>query len=132
MILDSRVATVMEEAFGPDWEESDSYRHLYCLVAGLFTKTLRQAEKDRDMAWWEALALVDNVAPTPEGVKDWLLREQDYHLNLAVSEALERAALLAESRAVVDENADDTMAGVNRGKPWRKLAAEIRVLAKRE
>ena len=37
------------------------------------------AAKDRDFEWWQALCLVDNVAPEPESVKQWLLIESEYH-----------------------------------------------------
>lgn len=30
------------------------------------------AVKDRDMEYWEKCCLVDNVAPTPDGLKEWV------------------------------------------------------------
>jgi len=41
-------------------------------------------------------------------------------------EERERAAKIAEAQAYVEECADDTMAGVTRGRPFRNLAAAIR------
>jgi hypothetical protein len=45
-----------------------------------------QAVKDRDMVWWEKLALVDNVAPEPDAVKDWILKLAQYEVAQAVAE----------------------------------------------
>jgi uncharacterized coiled-coil DUF342 family protein len=42
-------------------------------------ETNRKALSDRDMEWWEKLCLVDNVAPTPEAVKQWVMDENEYH-----------------------------------------------------
>lgn len=41
----------------------------------------------------------------------------------------EACALLVEAQAVAGECADDTIAGVVRGQPWRNLAAAIRARA---
>lgn len=55
-----------------------------------------EAVKNRDMEWWEALVLVDNVAPTPEAAKDWLLclsaheRESDEQLLSEMAEGLRK------------------------------------------
>ena len=40
---------------------------------------LAAAKADRDFEWWQALCLVDNVAPTPLAVKQWLLDVNEYH-----------------------------------------------------
>lgn len=42
-----------------------------CEIAGAFQAAVNGAVSDRDMEWWEAVILVDNVAPTPEGGKHW-------------------------------------------------------------
>lgn len=52
---------------------------------------LREAVAQRDMEWWEAVVLVDNVAPEPEAAKRWIAVSQDYHIKQAVAQ--ERAAL---------------------------------------
>ena len=40
----------------------------------LIAAAIREAVAERDFEWWEKLALVDNVAPTPEAVRDWNAR----------------------------------------------------------
>lgn len=49
----------------------------------------REAAKDRDFEWWEKLALVDNVAPTPEAVREWLLDVAEHEREGAVKAATE-------------------------------------------
>jgi hypothetical protein len=44
----------------------------------------------------------------------------------AVAAEREACAALVELSAIVEENADDTMAGVYRGRPFRNLAKSIR------
>jgi hypothetical protein len=59
---------------------------------------LREAVAARDAEWWEKLALVDNVAPTPDAVKAWLLHLARYEQKEAV--AVERRAV----REIVDSD----------------------------
>lgn len=42
-------------------------------VEAFVAEKVREAVKDRDMQWWQAVVLVDSVAPTPEAAKKWLL-----------------------------------------------------------
>src|SRR5262245_26735207 len=56
--------------------------------------------KNRDMEWWEAIALVDNVAPTPEACKQWVINSTDLFVKQAV-EAQTRAQ--AERIAALEE-----------------------------
>lgn len=61
---------------------------------------IREAVAQRDMEWWEAVVLVDSVAPTPEAAKQWIAVSQDYHIKEAVAQ--ERAALREWMRAQTD------------------------------
>lgn len=57
---------------------------------------ITKAIKDRDMEWWEACALVDNVAPEPKAVSQWHAvmcqhsHEEGVKKGLARAEAAER------------------------------------------
>jgi len=55
-----------------------------------------EACKDRDMEWWEALVLVDNVAPTPEAARDWLARLAQCEREEARREQREKDAEIAK------------------------------------
>jgi len=76
----------------------------------LIASAIREAVKDRDMEWWQALACVDNVAPTPEAVRAWVLALSKHFEEEAVDKAVaaEREALLnaSESRSWHDELCD--------------------------
>lgn len=70
---------------------------------------LREAVARRDMEWWEAVVLVDSVAPEPEAAKRWIVTSQDYHIKHAVAQ--ERAALrevVADVRNTAWRNISDT------------------------
>ena len=47
---------------------------------------------DRDMDWWQAIVLVDNVAPTPEAAKEWLTKLSKHEQEQVRVKALEEAA----------------------------------------
>lgn len=49
-------------------------------------KAYRNQLRIRDFEWWEALCLVDNVEPTPLGVKRWLLILSEYEQAEAVKQ----------------------------------------------
>lgn len=59
----------------------------------MIAKAIRDALADRDHEWWQALALNDAVAPTPEAVKKCVLDYQE----LAVKEEREACAKVAEN-----------------------------------
>lgn len=40
-------------------------------ILSALQRVYAEARAERDMEWWEAVILVDNVAPTPEGGKHW-------------------------------------------------------------
>ena len=61
-----------------------------CKVLGSeVASAIHDAVRDRDMEWWQACALVDNVAPTPEAVKQWIAVSTEHAV---------QAAVLAEAR----------------------------------
>lgn len=72
-----------------EWEaDAETFeRHHAARIA----EAVESAVKARDMEWWQALALVDSVAPTPEAVKLWKMQEAEYHTKQAV--AAERLAI---------------------------------------
>ena len=47
---------------------------------------IAEAKRDRDMQWWQAVVLVDSVAPTPEAAKKWLLELSKYEQEAAKRE----------------------------------------------
>ena len=60
---------------------------------------LRRLLAEKDMAWWEKICLVDNVAPNPDAVKKWLLTLSTYEQRRAHAEGrkagIEEAAKMA-------------------------------------
>jgi hypothetical protein len=50
-----------------------------------------QVRRDRDMEWWEAVVLVDNVAPEPAAAKQWLLNLAAYEREQVRRETVEEA-----------------------------------------
>ena len=61
---------------------------------------IQAAVRDRDMEWWQSRALVDNVATTPEAVKQWIAVETEHAVQKARRETLEEAARAAEQRGI--------------------------------
>lgn len=59
---------------------------------------ITEARKDRDMEWWQAVCLVDTVAPTPEAVKTFLLSLTGYEQAEARKDAIEEAARVAHEQ----------------------------------
>jgi len=55
---------IAEEPLTPSLEQN---------VDRMILSVLTRCQAERDMEWWEQLVLVDNVAPTPEAAKAWLL-----------------------------------------------------------
>ena len=49
-------------------------------------KELEGALKDRNIEWWKELALVDNVAPNPKAVKEWLMILSKHEIEQATKE----------------------------------------------
>lgn len=66
------------------------------LLESRITAALERARKERDWAWWEACALVDNVPPTPEGVKWWHAALEDLAFKQGREQGLEEAAKVAD------------------------------------
>lgn len=59
---------------------------------------IREAISDRDIEWWQATALVDNVAPEPQAVRHWIATSEEYHVKQAVAAERERCARIADTR----------------------------------
>lgn len=54
-------------------------------IGPLLEDARRKAVADNNFLWWSALCMVDNVPPTPEAVREWVIAERA----LAVREACE-------------------------------------------
>lgn len=75
-------------------------------LAAILKAAWDAATAARDFEWWEAVVLVDNVAPTPEAAKDYLIHERQYHIEEAVAEKnAELAALRLELEGEKKANA---------------------------
>lgn len=85
----------------------------------------QEARRERDHEWWEALACVDNVEPTPEDVKKWIL--------LMAETRADEKARAARREALEDAEKALHVLWASASSPWRNERQEsieaIRALA---
>jgi len=55
------------------------------------TALLDELERERDFEWWQEIVLVDNVPPTPQDAKEWLLHLSKHEQDGARAEGYEEA-----------------------------------------